>query len=1512
MEKHERNLLRYLEDGKRQSLRQLSEGIKYANQIINKEKLSIQSRETLSFFQKLAELHKMRANRYKNQAEIDSDLSVALSAYEDLFKASCILGFWDKSLASDRKCVLPLISGQLTKSQGQPAVFARAKQMLKKLEECGRKTLIEGDKAGAMFIYQDAAELGKYLLHLQKECPDTQQLAAKCHVSYAEILYNMGFDKESCQEKGHHLETALKACTDGIEIIQSKCMDYGANGHMGQLHFWKANVLRCQKKYSEAMDAVNLAIECDSKNEDFLNDLKYSILEECQEFCFTETHESEAFSEEIPDLASSEKEYSSIMSEKLVDTRTYANVTSGLSRENLSRSDSIASLSSVTSLVKIPGVNLDPAEPVSSACAVASSEVPSVQEKEFRKFQIFETCGQCYKEDHKRLVARQKNKCEKRNHTWNPVFVCKDNVEPSCQYVQIRKPHTQTYFTPRLCKYLNTKWGCIKKACNYAHSKQEMLVWRWMKRNQVSELTDALQASERYFQTVKQCPRSPSKKPSIKHVSAKIPVSQAHFYECGVCCKKWKHRSEFDKHLNSEKHLQQLRASQSWTHRCPPDAQQYTLCDQHISNKSCQYSNVVSQYNFCQHAHSREELKEWEERKRENKAFHSLKKEEHRDFYELYKNILHCQTKPNELKELVTDTCVPGVKVEVKPSLGSTTGPMELHQQHQVQEGRTLQWNFQVKIKDKTKRLQKVYLLRDRFRSHFHFINKSENAQVIQFNSDSGSKYVFGVEFTSHGQQGAFDQWLILDFGDRPVLRMVLKVDAETDACKFNTEDVSQAGSTCSLRLRQPTCMNCDAEDGSDETESSVFEELAAKYPIVDWPLCYSHSGKINFFSYKSMMHTYLEEQKRKEMDIVHGKATILSLKLHKQLPVKIHESKHETDGCIFGEVKQDLCDLEPALCQLLLTAVSKVYLQPDKEINTGHICKATVLNYADYLATGTPRKALYIRMSQKCATRLKLEGDVATLRMQFVFNTTLFDLMHQSLERTQNCLLFPDWNVPMAAVLPGKLRCKPNELSEEKRKCIEHILCQAPGNQHVSPFVVTGPSGSGKSFTIQQAIALLAKDMKRKVLICCKKSSDVDAYVMDLDRRISGGMLPYTSRPLRILGLSSPVCLQPEVVQYCSQHPSPTQKEVDEHRIIVTTLTASLLLRKDVNKFPAFTHVIIDGMDKANETESIIPLMYAECTQTIVVLTVDPMMCVSPSVHVTPRSTSQNELSHFLTDRLKMLQENENQMYLFPLKRLSGKSFDIIHFLSNAFYDGKLEVENEYPGSPSALSFYYKRGLETPQGLSYFNEAEAKEVFEVAQEIAAFSEDIAVISPFLAQVNLLEKYFDGLPKPIREKVTILSPESVPGTQFESTLLSTVRTPRYVTGPVDFGSLEERKTLNSVFACARLHIVVFGDPFLLSKANQNDVWKHYFRICDEKGTLSPEDLCFEKIDNLQMFTQPCAKYKPPVIKGKRKKLSHDGISADKGVLSDSEGDFGEIGTEPDSLAEKVYQHWAYM
>ncbi|PFX31900.1 putative helicase with zinc finger domain, partial [Stylophora pistillata] len=182
-------------------------------------------------------------------------------------------------------------------------------------------------------------------------------------------------------------------------------------------------------------------------------------------------------------------------------------------------------------------------------------------------------------------------------------------------------------------------------------------------------------------------------------------------------------------------------------------------------------------------------------------------------------------------------------------------------------------------------------------------------------------------------------------------------------------------------------------------------------------------------------------------------------------------------------------------------------------------------------------------------------------------------------------------------------------KLNESQREVIKRIL--APEDLS-SPLMVFGPFGTGKTFTLNQAVRELVTREGNRVLLCTHTNRAADIHVKLSHKYLTEQNGLKATRPLRIYQTKRRLNADLEIAKRYGlirngAYVLPTREDMILHRVVITTLAVSrhLLELRINNGF--FTHILIDEAYQAPEPEALTPLALAG-PNTKVVFTGDHM----------------------------------------------------------------------------------------------------------------------------------------------------------------------------------------------------------------------------------------------------------------------------------------------------------------
>uniref|UniRef100_A0A4W6FU04 Probable helicase with zinc finger domain n=1 Tax=Lates calcarifer TaxID=8187 RepID=A0A4W6FU04_LATCA len=921
-------------------------------------------------------------------------------------------------------------------------------------------------------------------------------------------------------------------------------------------------------------------------------------------------------------------------------------------------------------------------------------------------------------------------------------------------------------------------------------------------------------------------------------------------------------------------------ASYGWQFRPPPrgvtSSEEYTLCKRYLEQGLCRYGAQ------CTSAHSQEELMEWQKRYA-SRLIRLKQQQESKHFTENYMETLIEKWMNSLSPEKVLSDCLEGVNVETSSSLSVTvTTKKSSHS-----------WTFSLLCKP-ARKLYRIALLYDAHRPHFFItgVSAGDRLQAVPkgcqewtpgeetaYNGLDNCVYKVAVSFSTE-IFGTFRQTVVFDFGSEPVLMQRIMVDAAS------IEDLEHL-----MAARQQLLITAKRWDSScktivefspNETMAELERSLLSRYQIplsADQLFTQSVLDKtLTKDNYQARLHDllYIEEiAQYKEVSKFNIKVNLQLVNSFMLTGISVG-AKYAQNGQLFARFKLTETLSEDTLAgRLVMTKVNSVLLLPlGREGISSQPPPGVKERVYEAVIEEKTKEYIFLRICKDCCEELGLQPDreiqvLAALNCHSVRCTMPSDRIKD------NTILFPD--VSLVPTIPWS----PNRQWDEQldprlnAKQKEAILAiTTPISISLPPILIIGPYGTGKTFTLAQAVKHILRQDHSRVLICTHSNSAADLYIKDyLHPYVEAGN-PH-ARPLRVYFRNRWVkTVHPVVQQYCLisgtqvTFQMPTREDILRHRVVVVTLsTSQYLCQLDLDP-GLFTHILLDEAAQAMECETIMPFALASKT-TRIVLAGDHMQ-LSPFVY--SEFARERNLHVSLLDRLY-----EHYPPEFPCRILLCENYRsheaIINYTSELFYDGKLMASGKQPSHKDfyPLTFFTARGedVQEKNSTAYYNNAEVFEIVERVEELrkkwpVAWGKldegSIGVVSPYADQVFRIRA---ELRKKRMHEVSVERVLNVQGKQFRVLFLSTVRTRHTCkhkqtaikrkeqlvedsTEDLDYGFLSNYKLLNTAITRAQSLVAVVGDPIALCSVGRcRKFWEHFISICHENSSL--HGITFEQI-----------------------------------------------------------------
>ncbi|KAK7929286.1 hypothetical protein WMY93_005681 [Mugilogobius chulae] len=946
-----------------------------------------------------------------------------------------------------------------------------------------------------------------------------------------------------------------------------------------------------------------------------------------------------------------------------------------------------------------------------------------------------------------------------------------------------------------------------------------------------------------------------------------------------------------------------------WQFRPPPrgvtSSEEYTLCKRYLEQGLCRYGAQ------CTSAHSQEELMEWQKRYA-SRLIRLKQQQESKHFTENYMETLIEKWMNSLSPEKVLSDSLDGVNVQTNSSLSVTvTTKKSSHS-----------WTFSLLCKP-ARKLHRIALLYDAHRPHF-FITGVSAGEQLQSATSGCQEWTNEEEASDNGLDhcvykvavgfateifGTFRQTVVFDFGSEPVLMQRIMVDAAS------IEDLEHL-----MAARQQLLMTARRWDAScktiveftpNETMADMERSLLSRYQIplsADQLFTQSVLDKtLTKDNYQARLHDllYIEEiAQYKEVSKFNIKVNLQLVTSFMLTGISVG-AKYAQNGQLFARFKltetlsevlsfstfsQMLLDLIPFSIlyffslqdtlagRLVMTKVHSVLVLPlGREGASCQPPPGVKERVYEAVIEEKTKDYIFLRICKDCCEELGLQPDrEIQVELQFQLNRLPLCEMHYALDRIKdNTILFPD-----ASLVPT-IPWSPNRQWDEQldprlnAKQKEAILAiTTPVSVSLPPILIIGPYGTGKTFTLAQAVKHILRQDNTRVLICTHSNSAADLYIKDyLHPYVDAGNAH--ARPLRVYFRNRWVkTVHPVVQQYClisGTHLTfqmPTREDVLRHRVVVVTLSTSQYLCQLDLEPGLFSHILLDEAAQAMECETIMPFALAN-KSTRIVLAGDHMQ-LSPFVY--SEFARERNLHVSLLDRLY-----EHYPQEFPCRILLCENYRsheaIINYTSELFYDGKLMASGKQPSHKDfyPLTFFTARGedVQEKNSTAYYNNAEVFEIVERVEELrkkwpVAWGKldegSIGVVSPYADQVFRIRA---ELRKKRMHEVSVERVLNVQGKQFRVLFLSTVRTRHTCkhkqtaikrkeqlvedsTEDLDYGFLSNYKLLNTAITRAQSLVAVVGDPIALCSVGRcRKFWEHFISICHQNSSL--HGITFEQI-----------------------------------------------------------------
>ncbi|XP_052786560.1 uncharacterized protein LOC128221916 isoform X2 [Mya arenaria] len=937
--------------------------------------------------------------------------------------------------------------------------------------------------------------------------------------------------------------------------------------------------------------------------------------------------------------------------------------------------------------------------------------------------------------------------------------------------------------------------------------------------------------------------------------------------ECVLCGVRLSNIVEFKKHLRTKSHVENVRKDndgrERWSCRSPPIGRKenYSLCPRN-KNGTCPYGNQ------CTEPHSKKECEEWTERIGHRKRIIRFLSEnlEKPDL----ENDISDMLSTNTMKSPILDFAV--VKID--------------KDQHLRDNKKNLKhtWNVSVESEYALKRIRLVDLNYDVYFciGKVHDISSGyicdtcddmqewTNPRYVQSYKHK-FKYNIKIQFSAD-IYGSFQQKLNIEFGRKQVITKEFAVETlqETDI-----EEVKKEYKINESKRWSKDDVQVVPFKPIKRSDAKAEQELLQNYPLRD--IMSDNFSKDLTPSptkdnYKPWMHMMLYVEEHERLKQISKYNMITTLKLDDGLPplTSTDGYKYAEPGHLFARIQfKEKLSLESQAGRLILQNTNTVWLSPTS-LNSSEEEKKVYETKLEYREADN----IDVELSEQCVLDLQLrKGQALEVEVQIQLNRVHLCELHEAVEEIQiSDLVCPEEFPPLVVHIPAESRTSKKSYSQLKQ-CNDNqwdavAKCESPTQQKSPPLLIVGPFGTGKTYTIAQCTKHVLRTPGNRVLICTHSNSEADIYIRDYFQHIyqEGNV---EAKPLRIYYQERRIeTVSADVQKFCLlqtdemsarvRFRAPNEKDIEDHRVIVTTMGSSKLLTRLKLKRGYFTHIFLDEAAQVLESETLIPLSLSG-TYTRVVLAGDHMQ-MSPELF--SKFAKQEQFSTSLLERLYN-KYPKGSPYTIMLCKNYRTNQHIIEFMSRTLYDNKVVAEKNPPQHPQfyPLTFYTAMGREVCNGIKqgYYNQAEISEVTDHVRFIQAtwpkewgeFDEkSICVVAPYFMQIALLRHQLRSVGL---AGVTVERVGNVQGKQYRVMIISTVRTklPKDVEDEedVDLGFLSNIKLINTAITRAQSLVIAVGDPVALCTISKcRKFWDSFIRECNEHNSL--HGLTFDTIQRL--------------------------------------------------------------
>ena len=353
---------------------------------------------------------------------------------------------------------------------------------------------------------------------------------------------------------------------------------------------------------------------------------------------------------------------------------------------------------------------------------------------------------------------------------------------------------------------------------------------------------------------------------------------------------------------------------------------------------------------------------------------------------------------------------------------------------------------------------------------------------------------------------GSYNQTIVFGFGPKhPLVKRDIKVEV------ICPEEVCEGEAP--LQQDDVSTSIIASQDRWDQTNATIVDfdpPLLAKMVDVRYPMPQPSRFKIEpeimdpltIGNYRKRMHHLLDIEEMAQFKTVSRfnlstKLQLTNSYLLTTSSLGASQAKYARPGEIFGKLSLgNKISQDTPSGRVLLTNCNTVLIAPDKHFERPQ--KAYVAEIEDSLKT-----TLYLRLSKEAVKEFNLRPDEEfEVKLQFQLNRVPILDMHHAVDALKDLrIVYPDVENGMPGIpwTPGKQWSgEGSRLNPKQKEAVMAIT--APMDLCLPPVLIVGPYGTGKTFTLGQAIKMLLnkKLNQHRLLVCTHSNSAADLYIKE------------------------------------------------------------------------------------------------------------------------------------------------------------------------------------------------------------------------------------------------------------------------------------------------------------------------------------------------------------------------------------------------------------------------------